>query len=167
MSEIDLRKRYRLIFSVFNTFFSLTTREEQERCFSKVARHLEPDGSLLLQTFYPNLALFPNDQRISIGEVSQDRAILDLSRLERAEQRTITQRVVFGKRGCQVIPIQVRFAWPKELDQMARKAGLRLMGRWDGWEDEPFTANPHGSYVSVWRPNRALNRHPGQTRHTP
>jgi hypothetical protein len=37
-------------------------------------------------------------------------------------------------------PIVTRYAWPSELDLMARIAGLRLKERWDGWSRNPFTS---------------------------
>jgi hypothetical protein len=45
--------------------------------------------------------------------------------------------------------VQVRYAWPSELDLMARLAGLQLRHRWAGWQQEPFTA-ASGSHVSVY-----------------
>ena len=45
--------------------------------------------------------------------------------------------------------IELRYAWPSELDLMARIAGLRLEHRWGGWRREPFTGlSP--SHVSVY-----------------
>ena len=38
---------------------------------------------------------------------------------------------------------------PSVLDLMARIAGLRLLDRWGGWLDEPFTAES-GRHVSVY-----------------
>jgi hypothetical protein len=46
-------------------------------------------------------------------------------------------------------PVQARYAWPSELDLMARLAGLRLRERWGGWRREPFTASST-RYVSVY-----------------
>ena len=43
----------------------------------------------------------------------------------------------------------MRYAWPAELDLMARLAGMRLEDRWGGWSGEPFTAlSP--AHVSVY-----------------
>jgi hypothetical protein len=39
-----------------------------------------------------------------------------------------------------VYPIVCRYAWPSELDLMARIAGLRLRERWASWQREPFGA---------------------------
>jgi hypothetical protein len=43
----------------------------------------------------------------------------------------------------------VRYAWPAELDLMARLTGMRLQDRWAGWGPERFTAlSPR--HVSVY-----------------
>jgi hypothetical protein len=46
-------------------------------------------------------------------------------------------------------PFEFRYAWPAELDLMARIAGLALQHRWAGWRREPFT-NLSRSHVSVY-----------------
>jgi hypothetical protein len=43
-----------------------------------------------------------------------------------------------------------RYAWPSELDLMARIAGMQLEDRWAGWDRAPFTGESE-SHVSVWR----------------
>jgi hypothetical protein len=42
-----------------------------------------------------------------------------------------------------------RYAWPSELDLMARIAGMTLRERWDDWNREPFTSDSR-SHISVW-----------------
>jgi hypothetical protein len=43
----------------------------------------------------------------------------------------------------------MRYAWPAELDLMARLAGMRLEQRWGGWSGETFTGlSP--AHVSVY-----------------
>ena len=46
-------------------------------------------------------------------------------------------------------PVEIRYAWPSELDLMARLAGLRLRERWGGWGREAFDASS-GAHVSVY-----------------
>jgi hypothetical protein len=46
-------------------------------------------------------------------------------------------------------PVRLRYAWPSELDLMARLAGLRLRERWGGWVREPFTASSV-KHVSIY-----------------
>ena len=43
-----------------------------------------------------------------------------------------------------------RYAWPAELDLMARLAGLQLEGRYADWARAPFDSASSG-HVSVWR----------------
>ena len=50
----------------------------------------------------------------------------------------------------QASPTEMRYAWPAELDLMARLAGMRLEHRWAGWGREAFTGlSP--SHVSVYQ----------------
>ena len=51
--------------------------------------------------------------------------------------------------GVRLNPVVQRYAWPSELDLMARIAGLRLKYRWGGWNREPFTS-ASGTHVSVY-----------------
>ena len=43
-----------------------------------------------------------------------------------------------------------RYAWPAELDLMARIAGLRLEARYADWRRAPYTSDSE-AHVSVWR----------------
>ena len=64
------------------------------------------------------------------------------------------RHVVLSEAGTRIYPVEIRYAWPAELDLMARLAGLELRDRWDGWDLAPFTA-ARGSHVSVYaRPSR-------------
>jgi hypothetical protein len=46
-----------------------------------------------------------------------------------------------------------RYAWPAELDLMARIAGMTLRERWSGWKREAFTSESR-QHVSVWEKPR-------------
>jgi hypothetical protein len=47
-------------------------------------------------------------------------------------------------------PVEGRYAWPSELDLMARLAGMQLTERWAGWQRQPFT-KLSSAHVSVYR----------------
>ena len=51
-----------------------------------------------------------------------------------------SRKATFGSTDGQVrvYPIVCRYAWPSELDLMARVAGLHLRERWASWQREPF-----------------------------
>jgi hypothetical protein len=48
------------------------------------------------------------------------------------------------------LTIPFRYAWPAELDLMARLAGLQLEYRWADWDRAPFTHHSK-KHVSVWK----------------
>jgi hypothetical protein len=65
------------------------------------------------------------------------------------EQRLSGQHYHLEGGAIQASPIELRYAWPAELDLMARLAEMRLEQRWGGWGREPFTAlSP--AHVSVY-----------------
>jgi hypothetical protein len=64
-------------------------------------------------------------------------------------QRLTSQHFVIRDERISSYPVEVRYAWPAELDLMARLAGLSLRERWGGWKREPFTSLS-GSHVSVY-----------------
>jgi hypothetical protein len=54
-------------------------------------------------------------------------------------QRLSGRHYYFVEGAVQPSPIEMRYAWPAELDLMARLAGMRLEHRWAGWRREAFT----------------------------
>ena len=64
------------------------------------------------------------------GEVGAEEVKLEFSHHDPVAQRTTSQQVVITAGGIKLYPIKVRYAWPSELDLMARLAGMRLRDRW-------------------------------------
>ena len=50
--------------------------------------------------------------------------------------------------------IPFRYVFPEELDLMARIAGMERVGRWAGWEQEPFT-DDSTKHVTAWQKRTA------------
>jgi SAM-dependent methyltransferase len=148
--DFDLGKRFSLVFVAFNTLFALPDQEAQLSCFVAVSRHLLPGGRFVVEAFVPDLGRFDRGQRMSVMEVGLDQVVLECSRHDAAAQTVTSQQVALGSSGTCLYPVHIRYAWPSELDLMARIAGLQLEGRWDGWDRRPFTAGPVTT-ISVWR----------------
>lgn len=148
-AEFDLDERFSLIYVVFNTFFALLTQEDQIRCFASVARHLQADGVFVLEAFVPDLTRFNRGQNVSGISVDVDVVKLDVSHLDLATQQVMAQHVLLTEAGVRLFPVKLRFAWPSELDLMARLAGMRLQQRWSDWERRPFDANA-AKHISVY-----------------
>ena len=139
-AEVAVAAHYSLIFVAFNTFFALLSQEEQVQCFANVARRLRPGGLFVIEAFVPDLKRFTGNQIVRATEVGVDEVKLEVSRHDPVSQRTTSQHVIITGDGIKLYPIQVRYAWPSELDLMARLAGMRLRDRWSDWQRTPFTA---------------------------
>jgi SAM-dependent methyltransferase len=148
-SHFDLAQRFSLVFAAFNTLFALPDQEAQLGCFATVSRHLLPGGRFLVEAFVPDICRFDRGQRVSAMEVGLDRVFLECSRHDPAAQTVTSQHVELGAGGVRLYPVYIRYAWPSELDLMARISGLQPEGRWDGWDRRPFTGTSV-STISVW-----------------
>jgi SAM-dependent methyltransferase len=140
-AEVPVEGTYRLIYLVFNTLFNLLTQEEQVRCFENVARHLTADGLFVVEAFVPAyLHRLRDDQYVDAERVDVHQVTFDVGRHDPIAQRLDESHLVLSADGVQLFPIVTRYAWPSELDLMARIAGLRLVDRFGGWEREPMTS---------------------------
>lgn len=148
-ADFDLGRRFALVYVVFNTFFALTSQDDQIRCFECVARHLDDGGRFVLEVFVPDLARFDRHQRVGVDRVTLHEVELEISRHDPVHQRVSSQRVVVGEHGARLYPVFVRYAYPSELDLMARLAGLTLEHRWADWRRAPFTSDS-AHHVSVY-----------------
>jgi SAM-dependent methyltransferase len=141
---------YRLIYVVYNTLFNLLTQEDQVRCFENVAAHLTDDGCFVIETFTPTfLYRLHDDQYVKAEAIEVEEVHLDLLRHDAAKQVIEESHVSLSSVGIRLNPVVQRYAWPSELDLMARIAGLRLKERWSNWRREPFSS-ASSMHISVY-----------------
>ena len=143
-STFQLDASFSLVYVVFDTFYGLLTQDNQVACFESVSRHLQPGGLFVIEvsvpTAMPDIRRFSEGESIAIKSLSEEVLQLDAGRHDPLTQRIALQRVVIRESGIRLFPIICRYAWPSELDLMARLAGLRLRERWADWRCRPFTA---------------------------
>jgi len=151
--DFRLAEKFQLIYVVFNTIFLLTKQEAQVDCFRNVAAHLSDDGCFLIEAFVPNLNRFQGGQVNWASKVTDDVVELDVGQHNAATQIVTAQKVVLTEGNVNLYPIQIRYAWPSELDLMAQLAGLRLRERWSSWQRTPFETDS-GKHISVYELNR-------------
>lgn len=141
---------YRLIYVVWNTLFNLLTQDDQVRCFENVAAHLTDDGAFVIEAFSPAFLYRLRDhQYVDAEAIEVDQVRLDVARHDPVTQLLDESHITLSREGVRLNPIVARYAWPAELDLMARIAGLRLKERWGDWRRAPFTATS-GNVVSVY-----------------
>ena len=148
-ADVDVDAEYPLIFVVANTIFMLLTQEDQLKCFQNVSRHLSASGVFLIEAFVPDLTRFVHGQNMQTQKVDANEVRLDVGRHDPVGQLVTSQHIFLTENGTRMYPAQLRYAWPSELDLMARLAGLRLRDRWGDWRRGPFTARST-SHVSVY-----------------
>ncbi|HSJ52655.1 MAG TPA: class I SAM-dependent methyltransferase, partial [Anaerolineae bacterium] len=153
-ADVAVEGHFSLIYIPFNTFFSLLTQEEQVRCFQNVARHLAPGGAFAIEAFVPDLTRFSSGQQtVRAVTIKEDRVQLDVSVHHPVTQRITSQHVFLAEEGIRLFPVSLRYAWPAEMDLMARLAGLRLKHRWEDWDGGAFSARS-GMHISVYEHDR-------------
>jgi len=148
-ADVPVEGEFALIYIVFNTFFALQSQEAQVRCFRNVASHLTKTGCFAIEAFVPDLTRFDHNQVNWATKVTPDRVELDAGQHDPVTQRVISQKVILTGGNIRLYPVQIRYAWPAELDLMAQLAGLRLRERWSGWRREPFTSESQ-KHISVY-----------------
>ena len=138
---------FSVAYLVFNTIMNLTTQAAQVACFRNVAAHLDPGGCFVIEVGVPELRRLPPGETIRAFHVSETRWGIDEYDVAIQGLTSHHFEIVDGK--LERISIPFRYAWPSELDLMAQLAGMRLRGRWSGWNREPFTSDSR-KHVSVW-----------------
>ena len=148
-ADVAVDGRFRLIFVAFNTLFGLLTQDDQVRCFHGVAEHLEDGGVFVIQAFVPDLTRFDRGQRIQTEVVGTDSLVIGADEHDSVNQRIRSVHVVLTEEGTKLYPVRIRYAYPSELDLMARLARLQRRDRWEDWSRTPFTPSS-GAHVSVY-----------------
>jgi SAM-dependent methyltransferase len=143
---------FTVAYLVFNTIMNLTTQDEQVACFQNVAAHLAPGGCFVIEVSVPQLRRLPPGDTFVAFDVS--RTHLGFDEYDVAQQGLISHHYSLVDGEWEVVSIPFRYAWPAELDLMARLAGMTLRERWSGWKREPFTSEST-KHVSVWEKRRA------------
>ena len=148
-SQVPVTGTFNLVYVVFNTFFALSTQQEQVDCFRNVAAHLTSGGCFLIEAFVPDPSRFSSGKATWATAVTSDRVELDVSNHDAVNQKVVSQKVVMTDGQVRLYPIQIRYVWPSELDLMAQLAGLRLRSRWGSWQRSPFTPESQ-KHISVY-----------------
>jgi hypothetical protein len=147
MSATHVDGEFSLVYLVFNTIFNLITQDGQVACFENAAAHLDSGGRFVIEARVPELQRLPLGQTVLPWRADADG--MSFYNYDVVTQRLSGRHFYFEDGNVVPSPIELRYAWPAELDLMARIAGLKLEDRWAGWRREPFT-HLSPSHVSVY-----------------
>ena len=139
---------FSVAYLVFNTIMNLTTQDEQVACFESVAAQLAPGGTFVIEVGVPALRRLPGGETVDVFRFTHPKSF-GFDEYDVANQGLVSHHYGVRDGTFDVWSIPFRYAWPAELDLMARIAGMRLRERWSGWKREPFTSEST-KHVSVW-----------------
>lgn len=152
MTGFTLDRRYRLILLGFNTLFTPLEAELQGGVFVSVARALTPDGCFVIDCFVPDLERYERGQNIEVRRITDSWLMVDHARLDEDNQRITS--VIELKRfdgTSALLPVELRYLWPHQIDSLATEAGLVLAERYEWYDETPFT-DVSSRHVSVYTP---------------
>jgi SAM-dependent methyltransferase len=150
LDDAELGAPFSVVFAAFNTFFNLTTRDAQLACLRGVARHLAPGGVLAIEAFVPPEPGTADDSVVSPRTIEPDRVVLTVAKRDPAAQTIAGSHIEITERGIKLRPWLVRYAAPRELDDLAAEVGLELVRRTADWRGTPFD-DASTAHVSVYR----------------
>jgi SAM-dependent methyltransferase len=154
MTTTRVRGEFSLAYLVFNTISNVTTQDGQVAVFVNAAAHLRPGGLFLIEVGIPSLRRLPPGQDTVPFHVAPDikgGGYVGFDQYDVVTQQFTSNHVTVSADGTgQFRRIPFRYAWPAEMDLMARIAGLELAYRWADWDRSALTENST-KHVSVWR----------------
>ena len=138
---------FRVVYLVYNTIMNLTSQDAQVACFENAAAHLEPGGAFVIEVNVPELQRLPPGETVRPFTVTP--TALGFDEFDLATQGVVSHHYYFEGGRAEASSTPFRYAWPAELDLMARIAGMTLSERVATWDRAPFTGEST-SHVSVW-----------------
>jgi SAM-dependent methyltransferase len=153
MTSTRVAGEFSLVYLVFNTISNVTTQEGQVDVFCNAAAHLRPGGLFLIEVGLPGLRRLPPGQDtvpFTVAPRANGGGYVGFDQYDVVTQQFSSNHVTVtpdGKGRFYRIPF--RYAWPAEMDLMARIAGMTLKHRWAGWDRSELTAEST-THVSVW-----------------
>ncbi|QQQ73756.1 methyltransferase domain-containing protein [Saccharothrix sp. 6-C] len=153
MTSTRVAGRFSLVYLVFNTIGNVTAQDGQVDVFRNAAAHLRPGGLFLVEVGLPDLRRLPPGQDVvpfAVAPGADGGGYVGFDRYDVVTQEFTSNHVTVSPDGTGTFRrIPFRYAWPAELDLMARIAGMRLKHRWADWDRSELTAEST-KHVSTW-----------------
>ncbi|MBP5888760.1 MULTISPECIES: class I SAM-dependent methyltransferase [Streptomyces] len=156
-------RRVDLVCALFNTFFLLAAETTQRAFLRNAARMLTDTGTLVIETFVPrpgqrlpdgpHPGVFPEGRSVvALKRRTVDTLVLFAAENHDTEQEFHYSEIVLRDGApVRVLPGQMRYWRPEQIDVLAGEAGLLLRERWEDWERTPYDADTSGRHISLYR----------------
>lgn len=151
---------YDLIYSVFNSFLLLVSREQQAASLSAVCSALSEDGVALFETFVPDLSRWTDGSYSTRAYKAGDYLWLEFAAHDESTHRIAGLKLGYDGHIWHSERTVVRYLWPIEIDELASEAGLRRLFRWSDWTGANFGASATSSISAYVRSSSKRTEHP-------
>jgi SAM-dependent methyltransferase len=149
-TDVSVPGPFSLVVLAFNTIFALPSEDAQVACFHTAGRHLAPGGRFVVEAWVLDAGRFVDRSAVSVRHLTAERLSLDTARIDAGGERMETVQVVLGDGAVRLFPANHTYVGPRQLDLMARSAGMRCEHRWAGWDRRPFDVASR-RHVTVYR----------------
>lgn len=149
MRDFTLPARYRLATIPFRAFLHMESTEDQIRALRCIREHLEPEGLLALNVFYPNADFIAAHHGVRKLAMEADAAggpveVWDVSRYDRARQTVSVERQVIatnpdGSPTTTEYGFTLRWIYRFEMELLLRAAGFVDFEFMGGFDRRPLT----------------------------
>lgn len=148
MKSVRVSGEFSLVVLAFNTIDNLVTQDDQVACFRNAAAHLRPGGRFVVETLVPPVQLIPFGETMRAYDCSDGHWGVDI--FDVVTQKYSSNHIWTNGDAQRQLSIPFRYAWPSEMDLMAKIASLEIESRWEDWQRNPFVNNSK-SHISIWR----------------
>jgi Methyltransferase domain len=146
MTTTRVAGRFKLVYLVANSIMNVTTQEDQLAVFANACAHLDSGGVFLIEAIVPQLRRVPPGKMGRVFTFEADHVGIEtFDDLVGQIAWSHHWMLVDGRVVRHSAPY--RYVWPSELDLMAEMAGFRLLDRWSGWDQAPFTSESASQVV--------------------
>lgn len=141
---------FELVYAVCNTFFMVEGQEAQTDVLRHAREQLRPGGLVVLEVYDPAPFHALDRPTMQARHLAPDTLMVDTISVDPVAQTVVEIHTVVRPGTVETFVETSHYCWPRELDAMARLAGLELVRRVGGWSGEPYAAGSP-RHVSVYR----------------
>jgi SAM-dependent methyltransferase len=147
LRDFSLPRRYTLVTIPFRAFMHLLTTDDQLRALCRIRDHLEPGGALVMNQFYPSVAIMAEregrwirEREFTFPATGAMVTLWDWTHYDRVPQIAHCERKVVRSDTPDVVHygFTLRWTYRFEMELLFRAAGF---GRWQvhgGFDGRPF-----------------------------
>ncbi len=143
--NLDLQKKYDLIFIPFNSIHHLYQNEDLFKMFCSVKKHLKAGGLFLLDCFNPSIQYIAEHEKkqTKIAEyTTQDGRKILVKQKMRYERKNQINRIEWhyfiNGEFDSIQNLDMRLFFPKELDSYLEWNGFKIIHKFGNFEEEAF-----------------------------